>query len=243
MVSALNGPDIQVFGVLDGLAQSEIRQPLTGNYPLKTRLSGGEEIETDCEFLQPRLQSLIDRNEADFVMHIVLSVAPFMALHAEGVLLRPFEHGCRALASRHIHEICVMVPYQEQVFHSRQKWETAGFSATVFCAEDRPREQPVEEWIGAGISDHAVQGIVIDFVGYSKSLTQRLEGALGLPVMDLGFEAMSFGQSVLEEFRGLELPSLQGRIVRTQASRIVRIRSRRMGRMSFSNQACCLNHR
>jgi len=204
MVAALNAPEVRVFGVLDGVEPVDIRKPLTGNYPLKTRLSGGEEIQTDCEFLQPKLQNLISENEDEYVLHIVLSVAPFRALYSDGGLLRPFEHGCRALASRHIHEICVMVPYREQVFHSRQKWEFAGFSANVVCVEDRPQEQPVEEWMAACIGDQTTHGIVIDFVGYSKALTQRLEDALGLPVMDLGFEAITFAKSVLEEFGELE---------------------------------------
>ena len=204
MVASLNAPEVRVFGVLDGLDPTEIRGPLTGNYPLKTRLSGGEEVETDCQFLQPRLQQLIAANEDEYIMHIVLSVAPFGALHARGGLLRPFEHGCRALAARHIHEICVMVPYREQVFHSRQKWEFAGFSANVVCVEDRPQEHPVEEWMAVSIGDVTTHGIVIDFVGYSRALTRQLEGALGLPVMDLGFEAMSFARSVLEEFDELE---------------------------------------
>ena len=136
-------------------------------------------------------------------MHIVLSVAPFRSLHAEGILIRPFEHGCRVLAANHVHEICVVVPYKEQVFYSSQKWQTAGFSARVMCVEDRPAEVPMDAWLAGCASQRDAEGVVIDFVGYSKALTQSLERALDVPVFDLGYEAMAFGRSVLEEFDGL----------------------------------------
>lgn len=200
MVAALNTPDVRVLGVLDGLEATDIRGHELGNYPLKTRLADGTEVSTDCQFLQPRLQALIDAEEEEVVMHIVLSVAPFQSLHAEGILIRPFEHGCRVLAANHVHEICVVVPYREQVFYSGQKWEAAGFSACVMCVEDRPGEVPVDEWLASCATGRGAEGIVIDFVGYSKALTTNLEKSLNIPVYDLGFEAMAFGRSVLEEY-------------------------------------------
>lgn len=205
MAAELNQPDVQVFGVLDGLHPDDIPEPLPGNYPLKTRLENGLEIRTDCAFLQPRLQALIDQNEETHILHIVLSVAPFQSLHSEGGLLRPFEHGCRTLASRHIHELCVIVPYREQVFHASQKWEYAGFSASVLCVEDKPDDESVEAWVSGCVQSHPVDGVVIDFVGYSKALTQRLEDVLGLPVVDLGFEAVRFGGTLAQEFNAIEM--------------------------------------
>ena len=89
MAAALNAPDVRVHGVLDGLETSDIPSHTLGNYPLKTRMATGEEVMTDCQFLQPRLQSLIDSEEETSVMHIVLSVAPFRSLHAEGILIQP----------------------------------------------------------------------------------------------------------------------------------------------------------
>ena len=204
MVAALNAPDVRVIGVLDGVDPSEIRAPLAGNYPLKTRMSDGTEVQTDCAFLRPRLQELISAHDEDVLMHMVLSVAPFKRLRAEGTLVRPFEHGCRALAARHIHEICVIVPYREQVFHAHQKWEFAGFSAHIHCVEDRKEGLAVEQWVAECTRGYRVDGVVIDFVGYSKGLTTKLETALGLPVIDLGFEAMRFGKSLLEEFESIE---------------------------------------
>ena len=216
MAAALNMPDVRVLGVLDGLDPGEIRGPLPGNYPLKTRLSDGTEVATDCQFLQPRLQALIDQQDDNVLMHIVLSVAPFRSLHAEGALLRPFEHGCRALAARHIHEICVIVPYREQLFAAHQKWEMAGFSARILCVEERPADLPVEEWVGECVREKRTDGVVIDFVGYSKALTQRLEYALDLPVVDLGFEAMAFAHTMLEEFGAIEKST---RVVKSGVSR------------------------
>lgn len=200
MAAALNVPDICVRGVLDGLEEKDVRGYELGNYPLKTRMADGQEVMTDCKFLQPRLQSLIDAEEEEAIMHIVLSVAPFRSLHSKGILIRPFEHGCRVLAANHVHEICVVVPYREQVFYSGQKWQTAGFSARVMCMEDRPGEVAVDEWLAECATTHDTEGVVIDFVGYSKALTQSLEKALDVPVYDLGFEAMDFGRNVLEEF-------------------------------------------
>ena len=204
MAAALNAPDIKVFGVLDDVPESDIREPLTGNYPLKTRLSDGREIRSDCEFLQPRLQRLIEAHDYDVVMHIVLSVAPFRNLHAEGILIRPFEHGCRTLAARRIHEVCVLVPYSEQVFHAHQKWEAAGFSVNILSVEEKPSGISIEEWVSRCVTAHNADGVVVDFVGYSRLLTTRLEFALGIPVLDLGFEAMDFGRTCLAEFESIE---------------------------------------
>ncbi len=204
MIATLGASDVKVIGVLDDVPESDIREPLTGNYPLKTRLSDGREIRTDCKFLQPKLQDLIEAHDDDVVMHIVLSVAPFRNLHAEGILIRPFEHGCRTLATRHIHEICVLVPYTEQVFHAHQKWAAAGFSANILCVEEKPNGISVEEWVSRCVTAHNADGVVVDFVGYSRLLTTRLEFALGIPVLDLGFEAMEFGRGCLEEFDSIE---------------------------------------
>ena len=203
MAAALNTPDVRVLGVLDGLEADEVRGHELGNYPLKTRMTDGGEVLTDCGFLQPRLQQLIAAEEEEVIMHIVLSVAPFQSLHAEGILIRPFEHGCRVLAANHVHEICVVVPYREQVFYSHQKWEAAGFSAHLMCVEDRPEQVAVGDWLAECALTRQTEGVVIDFVGYSKALTQSLEKALNIPVYDLGFEAMDFGRNVLEEFDGL----------------------------------------
>ena len=205
ILAVLNAPDVELIGVLDGLGPNDIRPPEPGNYPLKTRLRDGTEVVTDCAFLQPRLQQLIAERDDRALLHLVLSVAPFRSLNAEGVLIRPFEHGCRALAQRHIHEICVVVPYREQVFHAHQKWEFAGFSAHIRCMEDRPESTPIEEWVGACLQKHPADGVVIDFVGYSKAVTQRLETALKVPVMDLGFEAAGFARTILEEFHQIEI--------------------------------------
>jgi len=204
MAAELNSPDIQIFGVLDGIDPSQVPAARPGNYPLKTRLSNGVEIESDCGFLQPRLQQLIDAQDSNVLMHIVLSVAPFRSLHAEGTLLRPFEHGCRVLASRHIHEICVIVPYRAQVFHARQKWGDAGFSARILCVEEKPEQMAVESWVRSHFSTVRTDGIVIDFVGYAKGLANRLEQELGIPVIDLGFEAVRFGRTLMQEFQELE---------------------------------------
>lgn len=214
ILATLNSPDVDIVGVLDGLAPEDIRPPEPGNYPLKTRLRDGREITTDCAFLRPRLQQLITEREDNTLLHLVLSVAPFRSLHAEGMLIRPFEHGCRALAQRHIHEICVIVPYREQVFHAHQKWATAGFSERILCMEDRPQSTPIEEWVGNRLRKHPAEGVVVDFVGYSKALTQHLQTALGLPVMDLGFEAAGFARTLLDEFnqieKGMANPSSHG---------------------------------
>ena len=214
ILATLNSPDVDIVGVLDGLEPGDIRPPEPGNYPLKTRLSDGTEVATDCAFLQPRLQKLIDGCEDRTLLHLVLSVAPFQSLHAEGMLIRPFEHGCRALAQRHIHEICVVVPHREQIFHARQKWAAAGFSAHIRCMQDRPENTAVEDWVGGCLKLHPADGVVIDFVGYSKTLTQKLESTLQIPVMDLGFEAAGFARSILDEFnqieKGMANPSSHG---------------------------------
>lgn len=207
MAAALNAPDLRVIGVMDGMDRAEVCPPNLGNYPLKTRLSDGREVATDCCALQPRLQSLIDEQEDEVIMHVLLSVAPFQSLHSEGILIRPFEHGCRVLAANHIHEICVLVPYREQVFFSAQKWGTAGFSAHVMCMEDRPGDRSIETWLSSCSSQHAVQGLVIDHVGYSNVLFNSLREVLDIPVFDLGFEAMAFGRQLLIEFDQIESES------------------------------------
>ena len=131
MLAALGTPYVTITGALDGLSADSIPTPDAGDYPLETRLNDGTRVEIGSSFVEPLIQSHIDRLEIDVAMHLVLCAGPFPALHSKGLLVRPFEHAAEHFASQGLSSLLVIVPFAGQGQPALNIWKNAGFSVQV----------------------------------------------------------------------------------------------------------------
>lgn len=204
LVSALGVPDIVVTGALNGLSLTEIPPCSTSGFPLETRLSDGTRVEVDAAFLAPLLQANIDENEEKVQLHIVLCAGEFPTLKSEGALIRPFEHACDVFISKGYERLMVVVPFDEQVDPAKRKWQNAGFEVSVRSMQARPIKSPADQWLISLAAGQDANAFVLDYVGYSRSILNRVREALPTPVYDLGYLATDFARAIIQEWDELE---------------------------------------
>ena len=203
MLAALGTPSVTITGALDGLSADSIPTPEAGDYPLETRLNDGTRVEISSSFVEPLIQSHIDRLEIDVAMHLVLCAGPFPALHSKGLLVRPFEHAAEHFASQGLSSLLVIVPFAGQGQPALNKWKNAGFSVQVRSMDERPDNRTADSWLIETASTTPSDALVLDYVGYPKAIVDSVSSSISIPVYDLGYLATEFGRDVLNEAKGL----------------------------------------
>lgn len=178
--------EIVCRGALDGLGARDLPPP--AEYPLVTRLRGGEVVAVEESFLVPLLQRELDALEAaGAAATILLCAGEFAGLAPRRPLVRPFQLGARVLASMGHESLGVVVPTAAQAGAARRKWERAGFAPAVWPLDVRPGAAPLSEWLSAQARRvPELPAIVVDYVGYPAGIYRALQGAVRVPVVDLG---------------------------------------------------------
>jgi len=199
VVATLNSPLVSITGALDGMDPNSIPTPESGGFPLETRLTDGTRIETDAAFLEPFIQSHIDRMEGSVEVHLVLCAGPFPNLTSEGLLIRPFEHACDVFNGIGHTNLLVVVPFEAQSKPSHIKWNEAGFSVEMHAMDERPPEEQAEVWLVNLGRQSDCDALVLDYVGYPKAIVSKVSEMLDIPVYDLGYLAAEFAREVMNE--------------------------------------------
>jgi hypothetical protein len=203
IIAALGEPDVRVTGALDGLEMEQVPGVDPDDFPLETKMSDGARVEVGAAFLQARIQDNIDRLEDEAHVHVVLCAGPFPELRSKGSLVRPFEHACDSFHRDGLSSLLVIVPFEAQVRPAFSKWNLAGFSVDVRSMTERTPELAADLWLIEIGSVSEASALVLDYVGYSKVILDRVSEALPVPVFDLGYLATDFARDIIKEMRDL----------------------------------------
>jgi hypothetical protein len=191
--------DVLQAGALDGIEPSELPGPVETDYPLATNLHDGSHITVDETFITPLLQKALEHLESQGVMATLLLCAGlFPQLHSTRPLFRPSEIACEVLHSLGIKRIGILCPLDAQKSAVKRKWTAAGFGSIVWV---RPlNEQGADDAKGFAErmqTEHELECVVLDYVGYPTDQVLSLRKAVELPVLDLGELAIAAISSVL----------------------------------------------
>lgn len=178
-------------GALDGLAPTSIPPPSEALYPLVTRLRDGSPVMVEEAFLLPWLQHALRKLEAKEVsVSILLCAGTFAALHAQRPFVKPFDIACADLQARGLHTLGLITPVQEQETPLRRRWQAAGFNAAVWTADITTQDDAFRHQLQTQIARHALDCILLDYVGHPPATVEELQQNSPLPLFDLGQMAM-----------------------------------------------------
>lgn len=176
--------DVEILevGALDPLLAATLPRPrarphpVTGRYPLTTRLRDGTLVTLDEADLAPLVQAALERGEdAGADVTLLLCAGGFGDATAHGALVRPFDAAVDRVRSIGARRIAVVVPIAEQAAPAIRKWANAGFDAVAIVGE--PASAPRAPGVDA---------IVLDYVGHPAATVAALRERTDLPVLDLG---------------------------------------------------------
>lgn len=173
-------------GALDGLSPAEISalRPVTSDYTLVTRLRDGTSAVVAKRHIVPRIQQAIDDLERTGVDATVLvctgTFPPFShhrpLLFAERLLVE----GVRAVAGGS--RLGVICPLSAQEGLTREKWEPV--AGEVYVASASPYDNPgALEAAARVLKDAGVDYVVLDCMGYTQAMKEKVRLATGVPVL------------------------------------------------------------
>ncbi len=190
LAELLSECEIIQAGALDGLAVEELADPKGAIYPLVTRLRTGNLVMVAEDFIAPRLQIALEKLEYLGVAATLLMCAgTFADLKGTQPLFKPFEIGKSVLRTLDINSIGLLAPVPEQEAPIRQRWETAGWEATVWTADLGKQDQAFLGQINEKVVRHNLECIVLDYFGHPIEWVTKLQNSVDIPVLDLGYLA------------------------------------------------------
>ncbi|RXT07105.1 AroM family protein [Ammoniphilus sp. CFH 90114] len=171
----LAGHELKMVGALDGIDVKDI-PPCEGHYPLITKLRNGEFIQVEKDFLETRIQGVIEELEKDDVSLIVLLCAgDFNQASARVPVIQPnqvvpqmirwYEPG---------RNLGLMIPIANQEQAAREKWKAHGydvFTRSVPMNTNRMDEELLD-WLDQHKEKFAT--LLFDCTGYPLSLVQEV---------------------------------------------------------------------
>jgi hypothetical protein len=186
-------------GALDGLKSSDL--PTLHDetaYLLTTRMRNGDLVHVPESFLIPLIADGLKRLEAQNIsMIFLLCAGTFAELSSTIPLVKPFVLAHELLANIGVKNIGIIAPIPEQVRPIQARWESAGFTVTVWAAD---ATHPTEAFINTVKHHQAKNGfkaLVLDYVGHPAAVSQTLQNKLAIPVVDLGEIAVAALAAIL----------------------------------------------
>jgi protein AroM len=180
--------DIEIFeaGALDGLTMEEIREmkPGSDDRLLVTRLATGSVVRVSEEALMGCMQEKIRQLEAKGTGCIfIFCTARFQGLSSRVPLIQPGEILNETIPKRSKHlAIGVLSPEAEQVSATRRDWHGIVERLEVLTASPYGPLTEIEMSARAfGKMD--VDLIVLDCMGYTEEIRERMEVLSGKPVI------------------------------------------------------------
>ncbi|MDH4273127.1 MAG: AroM family protein, partial [Candidatus Aminicenantes bacterium] len=182
------GPGFEIIeqGALNGLSRREIEalHPGKNDFPLITRLRDGATAVVGkrkiLSLIQARISSL-ERQNADLVA--LLCTDDFPQLHARKPLLLPHRillGTVRAVMKEG--RLGVLAPLAEQKNRLRKKWLKTGLE--IFIDHLNPyQKSSAFDRVMERMKRHRVNLIVLDCIGYSLKMKEKIRLATGRPVL------------------------------------------------------------
>ncbi len=188
----LPGVEIIQAGALDDLTTVDLPDTEGVAYPLVTRMNDGTLVMVAENFIEPKLQTVLDRLETEEIAATLLMCAgTFAKLHGTQPLFKPFNIGKGILHSMRIESIGLIAPVPEQEAPIEQRWDAVGFRTTVWTADINNQDHYFQQQISERILQHNLECIVLDYFGHPAALVKQLQKSVDIPVLDLGYLAMS----------------------------------------------------
>lgn len=200
-----DSPNVSQIGVLDGLTPEEaVRQlqPQKQEEIVVSTFCSGQGIQMSKEKVQQRLQQKINSLEEQGVdVIIILCTAEFEKLVTKkAILIEPEE-----ILLPYIHEkfgnqsLGVILPLRNQIEAARGKWRTKGMNPVFEAASpyDFSKKQFME--VGQLLQSEGVEIIVLDCMGYSRSMREFLMNVTNIPVYQSNELLFEYVQTMFEE--------------------------------------------
>jgi len=182
-------PDCDVIqaGALDSLVIEELPAAPTDGYPLMTRMRDGTGVTVEEDFILPKLQSALDRLEAEGVAATLLMCAgTFSGLHSRNPLFVPFTIGHTLLRTFNFVKIGIVTPTTDQEAPTHKRWENKGFQPSVWTADLGVQDRDFYCSFKEKIKMKALACIILDYFGHPTEQVEALQEKLDIPIIDLG---------------------------------------------------------
>ena len=192
----------ELIGALDGLAPEAIETCIDCAYPLETRLQDGRRVVVDASYVAERMQRSFDASPDGVFAHLILCAGPFpelgLSLPPTAPVVRPFETALETFRRRGLHDLEIVVPFEDQASPALEKWSAAGFSARSHVLTDRPTSEPLAPWLAGRAGNGGADAMVFDYVGFSSDALREIAARIAIPVFDLGHLALDALQELLD---------------------------------------------
>lgn len=164
--------DYQMVGVLDGMKKEDI-PPCEGKYPLITKLSDGEFIHVEKDYLEKKMEHVIFRLERDGVKAIVLLCAGDFEIDSKIPILQP-----NRLTPFYMNQFTkkntlgIVIPIDNQQNAAHKKWAKYGFKSNTLTVSMDAISLNYDYW-NAWDEDQAFDTILFDCAGYSPTIIKE----------------------------------------------------------------------
>jgi protein AroM len=184
------GDDVEVIqaGALDGLSYEEILKfrPEDGDHVLVSKLKDGRSVKFGERYILPRLQGCIDKVEnkgADVILFICTGEFPDIFKSLKPLLYpQRILHGLvPSLVDKG--KIGVITPDKDQIEQSSKKWSETGADVIVVNGSPYGDDIEIEEAINELNKESNIDIIVMDCIGYTQEMKNRVLRRTGKPVV------------------------------------------------------------
>jgi protein AroM len=182
------GPEIEIIerGALDGLSLEEIEalNPGKNDFPLITRLKDGTTAivgKRKILFLIQKQISSLERENTRLTA--LLCTDDFPEIRSQKLLLSPYRILLNTVTSiMKKGRLAVLAPLEEQNESLKKKWQKTGLE--IIIENLNPYQESSEsDRIIEGIKENQVSLVVLDCIGYSIKLKEKINRATEKPVL------------------------------------------------------------
>jgi protein AroM len=184
------GDNVEVIqaGALDGLTYEEILKfkPEDDDYVLVSKLRDGRSVKFAERFILPRLQSCIDKLEAegaDVILFICTGVFPDIFKSSKPILYpQKILHG---VTPRLVDKgkIAVITPDKAQIVQSQKKWCETCSDIIVVNGSPYEHDSEIDDAINELNKHSNVDIIAMDCIGYTQAMKNKVSEGTGKPVV------------------------------------------------------------
>lgn len=184
------GTELLELGALDGLCAHEIAAmaPASGDEVLTSRLRNGEAAVVGRAHLIARLQELIHTAEAKADVVMLACTGEFPAFVHQAPLVEPDKVITEVVAEKanEYETIGIICPLEEQRISAVRKFAVlAPSNARFISAVATPYVASTNALVAAvaSLKDGGAQLLVLDCIGYTRTMAALVEKETGLPVL------------------------------------------------------------
>jgi protein AroM len=187
-IKTLLGKQIRILesGALDNLSTSEIKNlyPEKNDFPLITRLKDKSSVIVGKEKIYPLiLAKILEIEDLGVQFSALLCTEDFPEFESRRLVLLPsrliFFSAISLLPDG---RLCVVVPMEEQKAKMQNRWKRTGLKVKMETINPYGNLSGLEK-ICHRISRQKFNLIVLDCMGYSLKIKQKIKGLTGIPVL------------------------------------------------------------